>query len=250
MIAVNNQLLGAYKKAGMNYILYDGVPFYKRLDVILFAIAIVLASSLIAFYKMPYFSTIYMIVYVLIIVGLMLVLNHFHKKLLSKRSIKVDPAKTKHWANEEYTKYRLDVFHNELLERKLLANTENDISTLLVLKEYAESESKHFYTKNMFVYGGSILLLFVASIWSELVKLFLTEAVKGDQIVPTLQFLSLILVLIYFASYCIYLLQTGLQEFLNSKSNTYTALARFIDLLRINLEIKYKAKFKVISVNR
>jgi hypothetical protein len=239
MIDIKRKLVKSHDDIQIGKMLFENVPYYKRLDFWLLICTIILGGIVFFFtFRLKHHQN-YLIIYLIaILLGGFLILNNEYKRRAKKKNISVDNKLLKHWLSEDYEEVRQTVFYESLIHNRLLGNSKEDIQLIKEYEELCEEESSFFKTNKGFLVGGGVMIAFILPVWSEIIKVLL-KTENPDIFMNNLKLIISILVMIYMIIYSLYMIDKVLIEFANSTSRKYKSIGQQLRLLRLNLMIKF-----------
>lgn len=240
MVDIKSGLKKGFDEVQISKLLYDNQVFYKRLDFWILSI-IAVSGGLIYFFPLKHPYAYFILYLVAIGFGGFMIINKGIKKILIRKNFSVNKGVLKPWESEEYQENKIKVFYDSLIINRLLHDTKSDIELLEEYKKLCNDESNFFKTNQSYLIGGGILVLFVLPVWSEIIKVLLQES---SDFIETLKLTTSLLASIGLSIYLLSNIDKALIQFANSTSRKYKEIARLLELLRLNLLIKYSKKDK------
>lgn len=235
---INGRLIKAYKAVSVSKILYDGAPFYKRLEFIMLVPAIFAFAIITQIESSPFSSYLVLLTSIILTAGSIVTINQYFKWILSKKKIKTEKKISEHWLSEDFLSLRLKAFYLELKSRKLIKSKKTEIELLDEYIRHSSREAKFYYTRDGVLIGGTVILLFILPVWGELIKHLFDPLQEDFDVFKSLQLIMALISFIYIVIYLLFLLKKGLNQFMNSTSTRYTSIERLLVQLRLNLILK------------
>jgi hypothetical protein len=239
MIDIKTGLNKSFDSVQINRLLYDNLPVYKRPDILMMSLFIIIGIVL---YILAYLSYLNYtnVIYIFIPFVLMgyVFINWKIRRRLKEKGLSVNKGVVTPWHSREYQEKKMILFYESLIEEKLLHDSKSDIKLLEEYECLCTEESNFFKTNQSFLISGGVLALFILPVWSEIVKLLIQESLE-DKFVESLKLIASYILFIGVFIFILSKIDKALIHFVNGISRKQKEIARLIKLLRLNLMIKY-----------
>jgi hypothetical protein len=170
--------------------------------------------------------------------GFFIFINPFAKKQLKKLKIATAKGFFKHWSSKEYHEYKLKLLVTLLRKNKMLLKKPIDVELADQYSKLFYVEAKNILANNSIIIGGSVILLFIIPLWSSFLNWLFCNTTKMD-ILSKMKLSICLLLLIFMIIYLIYYFRSLLKDYINRKGNKYKDIARLMDIISLNLKLKY-----------
>lgn len=185
-------------------------------------------------FRLPYS----LLIMIFMISYFFLFVNPYAKKQLRKKEIEPDDGFFKHWANEEYFKYKYSSFRQRLVELQIITKSDSNKNSEL-LKEYSEhfrKESDRIKDFEIFKVIGSVFLIFILPIWNQLLgKIFSESELYELDVVLKYSFEFLLLVFIMIIT--IIYVRNFLKEFIENRKRKLVQISNELMNMKWNEDL-------------
>jgi hypothetical protein len=240
MISPKDKIEAAFDKASPKKLIFTDTKKNRR-DKFLFVVIIVLGIP-ICFLQILGYQPIWIILSLLfwfltLLSCFYFFVNPYAKNQLKKLGIESPNGFFKHWDDEKYTEYKLEVVYKHLVAQGILKNNENDIDILDQCQKIFEVESNATLKKAEFPFSNFLMAVIITTLTQCSILLF-----KYNDVDKATVLTLLIVVAVFFFIMAVRQFFLLFIDRLNKESNNYKKISQWLNIIKVNLLMRQKPK--------